>query len=155
MSTTSVIVVVAAVALATRLSKFPPVAVAIVRVTFTGVPAYTSFGTATVVEPLEAPPAIVIVAPLSSVTVTGWPASAGLFKLAVYVIVPLSATLALAVRLTVVVSTSSATLVNTVPVVATFSKFPPVFPVIDTLRFCAPCRYASSERTGTSTNPLV
>jgi hypothetical protein len=70
-SVTSVIVVVAAVALANSCSKFPPVAEAIVADTFTGLPWYTSFGAATVVEPLEAPPAIVIVAPLLKVTVTG------------------------------------------------------------------------------------
>ena len=36
---------------------------------------------------------------------------------------------------------------GTVPVVATFSKLPPVLPVIDTDRLSVPCRYASSPRT--------
>mgnify|MGYP000311243297 CR=1 FL=1 len=56
---------------------------------------------------------------------------------------------------TVVGSASSVTDVNTVPVVATFSKFPPVFPVMLTLKLSSACTYASSARTGTSTNPLV
>src|SRR5690606_21022864 len=80
---------------------------AIVALTFTGVPAYTSLGAVTVTVPLLAPPAIVIVSPLLSVTVTGEPTAAGWFRLAVYVIVPPSATLAFALRLTVVVSTTS------------------------------------------------
>ena len=39
---------------------------------------------------------------------------------------------AVVLKVTVEVSASSVTLVSTVPVVATFSKFPPVFPVIVT-----------------------
>ena len=48
-------VVVAAVALATRLSKLPPVALAIVADTFTAVPAYTSSPTAAFTVPVELP----------------------------------------------------------------------------------------------------
>jgi hypothetical protein len=69
----------------------------------------------------------------------------------VYVIVVPSSTVspsAAELSVTVVVSASSVTLVNTVPVFATSSKLPPAVLVIDTgASASVPCTYGSSART--------
>ena len=64
-------------------------------------------------------------------------------------IAPPSATEAVeAVSVTMVASASSVTLVETVLVVLSASKLPPVgVPLMETVRVSVPCRYASSVRT--------
>ena len=73
-SIVSVTAVVAAAPLTTRLSKLPPTALAIVADTLPASVCTSSLGAATLTLPVLAPAAIVIVAPLLSVTVTGVPA---------------------------------------------------------------------------------
>ena len=80
-SVVSVMLVVAAVGFTTRDSKLPPVAVAIVAETEPASMYTSSLGAATLTVPLEAPAAMLITAPLDSVTDTAVPA--GLVRLAV------------------------------------------------------------------------
>ena len=68
--TVSVTVVVAAVALIDRFSKLPPVALLIVADTLPASTYTSSVGAATLTVPELAPAAMLIVAPLLSVTVT-------------------------------------------------------------------------------------
>ena len=68
--TVSLTVVVAAAGLTTRFSKLPPVAVPIVADTLPASAYTSSLGAATLAWPALTPAAIVIVAPLLSVTVT-------------------------------------------------------------------------------------
>src|SRR5262245_40915400 len=69
-SIVSVTAVVAAVGLTARLSKLPPVALLIVADTLPASTYASSLGAATLTVPELAPAAIVMVAPLLSVTVT-------------------------------------------------------------------------------------
>ena len=80
-SVVSVMEVVAAAGFTTRLSKLPPVAEAIVAETDPASMYSSSLGAGTLTVPLDAPLAIVIVAPFDSVTVTA--PCAALVKLAV------------------------------------------------------------------------
>ncbi len=73
--------VVAAAGLTARLSKLPPEAEVMVAATEPASTYTSSDGAATLTVPVEAPAAMVIVAPLDSVTETGVPAR--LFRLAV------------------------------------------------------------------------
>src|SRR5256885_106429 len=66
----SLIVVVAAAGFATSDSKLPPVAVLIVTDTLPALTYTSSLGADTLTVPLEAPAAMVIVAPFDSVTVS-------------------------------------------------------------------------------------
>ncbi|CAG8871581.1 hypothetical protein PS627_04534 [Pseudomonas fluorescens] len=68
--------------------------------------------------PELAPTAMVMLCPFASVTMTGLPVT-GAVTLAVYTIAPPSATLGVAVRLTVEVSVTSVTVVFTVAGLAT------------------------------------
>ena len=70
-SIVSLMPVVAAAGLTARFSKPPPVALAIVADTLPASTITSSLGAGTLTLPLEAPAAMVIVAPLLSVTVTG------------------------------------------------------------------------------------
>ena len=80
-SIVSLMLVVAAAGLIARFSKLPPAADTIVAETEPASRYTSSFGARTLTEPLEAPAAMLIVAPLLRVTVTGAPA--GLLRLAV------------------------------------------------------------------------
>ena len=147
----SVIAVVAAAGLIARFSKLPPVALEIVADTLPASTYTSSPGAGTLALPLLAPAAIVIVAPLLSVTVTA--VCAGLFSDAVYVMLPPSATLAEAVRLTVVVAMVSViAVVAAAGLIARLSKLPPVALLIvaDTLPAST---YTSSPGAGTLTVP--
>ncbi|CAG8871582.1 hypothetical protein PS627_04535 [Pseudomonas fluorescens] len=81
-------------------------------------PWYTSLDTLVLTVPELAPTAMVMLSPLASVTTTGVPVT-GAVTLAVYRIEPPSATLGVAVRLTVDLSVTSVTLVFTVAGLAT------------------------------------
>ena len=70
-SRVSVTVVVAAAGLMASASKLPPVAAVIVADTLPASTYTSSLGAATLTVPLVAPAAMVIVAPLDSVTLTG------------------------------------------------------------------------------------
>ena len=80
-SIVSVTDVTAAAGFTTRDSKLPPVAEAIVAETEPASMYTSSVGAGTLTVPLEAPAAMLITAPLDSVTETAVPA--GLFRLAV------------------------------------------------------------------------
>ena len=80
-STVSFTVVMAGVALTTRFSKFPPLAAATAACTVPASTMASSAGAGTVAVPVLAPAAMVIVAPLVSVTSTG--VCAGAVRLAV------------------------------------------------------------------------
>ena len=80
-STVSVMAVVAGAGLTARFSKLPPLAALIVADTLPASTIASSVGAGTLVVPVLAPAAMVIVAPLLSVTVTG--ACAGAVRLAV------------------------------------------------------------------------
>ena len=152
-SIVSLTAVVAAAGLTTSVSKPPPMALAIVADTLPASTIASSPGAGTLTLPLLAPAAMVIVAPLLSVTVTA--DCAALVSDAVYVIWPPSATLGVADSDTVVVSSVSLTDVTAAAgFTSSASKLPPdaLAIVADTLPAST---YTSSPGAATFTLPLV
>ena len=149
----SLTVVVAAAGFTTRFSKLPPLAVLMVADTLPASAYTSSFGAATLAWPALAPAAIVIEAPLLSVTVTAL--CAGAFSDAVYVIRPPSATDGDAVSDTVVLLTVSVIAVAA-GVASTFntSKPPPLaLPIVADSVVAS--TYTSSPGAASATVPLV
>jgi hypothetical protein len=140
--------VLAATVLATKLSKFvPPLTAVIARLSVPASTYTSSLGAATATVALVAPLAIVIVAPPAKVTVTA--SVALLVSVAVYVICPPSDTVGVALKLTVVVSIVSVTVVLAATVLATNDSklVPPLTAVIARLPFVAPSYTSSPTAT--------